>query len=238
MPNLLFAILILALIYYGIRHLARANPKQLASQLRKAGGVAAIIIAIILTIRGGAVIAAPVFLFGLGLLGLGHLAGINMPFSSPGAGQKSAVRTSMIEMELDHDTGHMDGMVLTGRFEGRQLSQMTIDDLLALYSQCRKADDQSARLLEAYLERAHPDWQDNISGKSAGSHATGPAAGMTHKEALMILGLDDSATRKQIIAAHRRLMKQFHPDTGGSDYLAARINQARALLLDGNTNGK
>ena len=54
---------------------------------------------------------------------------------------------------------------------------------------------------------------------------------MTREQALSILGLDDGATRSEILAAHKRLIQKVHPDTGGTDYLAAEINQARDVLL-------
>jgi DnaJ-domain-containing protein 1 len=60
-----------------------------------------------------------------------------------------------------------------------------------------------------------------------------PSSGgaMTREEAYAVLGLAPGATEAAILAAHRRLMRGAHPDAGGSDWLAARINQARDVLL-------
>ncbi len=57
-------------------------------------------------------------------------------------------------------------------------------------------------------------------------------AEMTEKEAREILGLESSASEQEIVAAHKNLMQKIHPDKGGSDYLAAQINQARDTLLN------
>jgi hypothetical protein len=54
---------------------------------------------------------------------------------------------------------------------------------------------------------------------------------MSRSEALKVLGLNEGATVAEIRAAHRRLIQQIHPDKGGTDYLAAKINQAKDVLL-------
>src|SRR5665213_1671950 len=54
---------------------------------------------------------------------------------------------------------------------------------------------------------------------------------MSRAEALKVLGLDEGASEDDIRAAHRRLILQNHPDKGGSDYLASKINEAKDVLL-------
>lgn len=72
-------------------------------------------------------------------------------------------------------------------------------------------------------------WVVEQRGKPGGS--TRPAGPMSRAEAYEVLGLKPGADEVAIRAAHRRLMQAAHPDRGGSDWLAARINQARDVLL-------
>ncbi|WP_336510856.1 DnaJ domain-containing protein [Aliamphritea spongicola] len=140
-------------------------------------------------------------------------------------GNTSAVDTPILHMELDHDSGIMYGTVLEGPLKDRQLGDMTEQEFLQLLSYCRQHDQQSARLLETYLDKRFGDrWRDD-------DQPTGDAPLSEVDEAYQILGLEKGASEQEIIEAHRRLMQKMHPDRGGSDYLAAKINQAKDLLM-------
>ena len=146
-------------------------------------------------------------------------------FSRGGAatpGQESRVETATLEMVLHHDTGRMTGTVRRGRHAGADLADLDLAALRELLAECAAEDPESTPLLEAWLDRSHPDWRDG-----APPPAEGP---MTRADALEILGLAEGATEAEIRAAHRRLMRTAHPDQGGSAWLAARLNAARDLL--------
>ncbi len=152
----------------------------------------------------------------------------------PSPGQSSSIRTRMLHMTLDHDSGGMEGVVAEGRFQGRTLGEMAMADLLALWRECHASDAQSAAVLEAYLDRRHgAGWREAAgAGPSEGQGAgAAPGAPMTRDEAYDILGLGAGAAPEEIRRSHRRLMQKLHPDHGGSNYLAAKINQAKDLLL-------
>ena len=145
------------------------------------------------------------------------------------SGNTSTVQSAFLRMHLRHDTGELSGEILQGPQQGRQLRDLDLPSLANLYQIYTQKDPESARLLAAYIERVHGDrWREAEQGQRSG-----PAGktGLDRAEALEILGLDPGATREDIIAAHRRLMQKVHPDRGGSDYLAAKINQAKDLLL-------
>lgn len=165
----------------------------------------------------------------LGLSGIPGVAGGSNP---GGGGQTSSIRTRFLEMTLDHESGHMDGLVLEGNHKGRLLSDLGLHQLLDLLHLYLTEDAQSASLLETFLDRTQgEDWRESLGG--GGERSPAPNVPMNRDEALAVLGLDAGASEQEIKDAHRRLIQRFHPDRGGSDYLAAKINEAKRLLLDG-----
>lgn len=153
--------------------------------------------------------------------------------AGPAAGNASQVASAYLTMVLDLASGAMDGEVTAGRYRGQRLGKLSLADLMELRREVA-ADADSERLLEAYLDRVHPDWRETSGAGPSGPPA--PAGAMTREEALRILGLPDGASPEEIKAAYRRLMAQLHPDRGGSDYLAAKVNQANDFLAKGTSS--
>lgn len=153
-----------------------------------------------------------------------------VPGSKPG--QTSDVKTKTLQMTLDHDSGTISGTVISGRFKGQSLDDLNIEQLAELMIACRQKDPQSASILETYLDRMRTDeWEEYVREHAEEQAPSADADEMTREEALEILGLDESATKDDIIEAHRVLMQRNHPDRGGSTWLAARINRAKDILL-------
>jgi hypothetical protein len=146
------------------------------------------------------------------------------------AAHRSTVDSAYLSMTLDHDTASMDGTVRQGRFKDRRLGTLQEADLLALLNECA-ADAESARLLQAYLDRRFGVGWRQATGAGSGGAATGDDHAMTRAEALAELGLREGADEAQIREAYRRRMRAVHPDHGGSDAQAARVNRARDILL-------
>jgi hypothetical protein len=209
----------------------RANPAALAQRVRLGAGVAALAGAGVLFFRGGTSYALPLAGLGAWLLWGQGGAPLGWPGrGTPSSGQTSQVKTDHLEMELEHDTGAMRGHVLKGFFAGRDLEDLKPVELAHLWQDCRFNDPQSAQLVEAYLDRVHPSWRDDMARGEA-EHTNGPDGKMTAAQALEILGLQPNASDDDIRRAHRELMLKLHPDRGGSTYLAAKINEAKDILL-------
>lgn len=230
--NFILGLVIVVGGWYLIKSFANAQPAQVRGLIRKLGGIAVLAFAGFMMLKGEINVAIPLFMLGLGLMGQQAMFPNGMPWQRKTPGQASKVSTSLIAMQLDHDTGRMEGEVLAGAYKGRKLSSLSLAEAQALHAQCAAAPDQSRALFESWVERTHPDWRSQWNSGAGRTPATTNAR-MTRAEALAILGLKEGASQDDIRAAHRRLMKTAHPDLGGSDYLAAKINEAKEFLLLG-----
>ncbi|MEX2129914.1 MAG: hypothetical protein WD772_00390 [Pseudohongiellaceae bacterium] len=244
--RLVALVALLMLVYWGLNSIARKyslNQRQAYSLLFLGIFLTVVIVMIILGRLPIHFIIAPLgvaatFLLRmlptlLRLLPLWQIMRSKMSFhransAASSANQASRIRTAFLAMELRHGSGDMDGTVLQGKHQGKQLSTLNLAQLLDLAGELAGEYD-SVQILEAYLDRMHPAWRES-SGRSESTESAVDETAMTRVLALEILGLSEPVTREQAVHAHRKLMQKLHPDRGGSDYLAKKINSARDYL--------
>ena len=133
------------------------------------------------------------------------------------------METATLSLRIDPATGTMSGTVLRGRHAGCDLTMLRRSQIEEIFVDCLENDPDSSPLLEAWIARMQP-----------GDEADAPRPGASpigREEALAVLGLHEDASPDQVRAAYLRLMRVAHPDRGGSDWLAARLNEARDTLL-------
>lgn len=230
MPLTLVAIVVAVVAWVWLRNQPASQRNAAILKLALLVGIG-IVVVLAVTGRLHLVFAGLAFLYPLLRGGLGGMAG----GAQAKSGNQSHVSSDILEMTLDHDSGNMSGRIIKGPMEGRDLSDLSESEFLELLRYCRAQDEDSARLLESYLDRRFGDsWRQDDEAASEGTESggNGNAGGpLTESEALDILGLEPGASRDEIIKAHRRMMQKLHPDHGGSNYLAARINEAKECLL-------
>ena len=197
MQYLLLGLAALLLMLLAMRGFTLANPGVMARHIRTSAGVAVLVGAGILLFRGLAGYA-----MSLAALGTWLLWGGSLPWGMSGSAQKSPGQSSRIvtdhlEVELDHDSGRIQGRVLKGFFAGRDLESLAPVEMAHLWQDCRFADPQSAQILETYLDHAHPSWREDMA-RSDGERTAGGT--MAREKALDILGLGH-AQPKTISAA-------------------------------------
>ena len=230
MAPLAIGILVLVLGLWALHAFTRADARIAARVMRSSGGIFALLGATFLTVRGQLGLAVPLGVAGLALLGwLPTGAAAFGQRTRKTAGQGSRVRSAFLEMELDHDTGALRGRILAGRHDGVTLDALDVPTLIGLLGEI---DEESRALLAAYLDRREPTWREHAEGNATAGQGTFTRSGpMTQEEAYQILGLQPGASAADVGRAHRSLMKKLHPDQGGSTYLAARVNEAKEVLL-------
>jgi len=161
--------------------------------------------------------------FALGFRALPFLQILSRFKTSP-----SQFRTKSLLVQVNFSTKEMDGEILQGEYSGKKLSELSPEELKSLAESFKETDRESYVLLQTYLLR------NNRSGSEQfyqdGNQANNLSE-LSEKEAYEILGLEADAPKDDIIKAHKRLMQRLHPDRGGSDYLAAKINAAKDKLI-------
>ncbi len=225
MQLLLGALVVLALLLWAAEFSSNPGLRSIGRRFAPLRGWMTLALAAFLAARGALYAAIPLAIVGLGLLGF-----IPWPALTFGSrAQISRMRTQFLELELDHASGAMRGRILAGRYRGHALDAL---DVPALMSMLDEVDSESRTLLMAYLDRRAPGWREHTQGDSAAGDGRAASTGkMTPEEAYQILGLQPGASADEIGLAHRSLMKKLHPDQGGSTYLAARVNEAKDVLL-------
>jgi DnaJ domain len=232
--NLVIGLILLFLLVQAIKQFGRMDAATAARIVRHGGGVLGMIGALLLLLRGRIGLAAAVAGMMANFAGWKTPGGASPGFSNVGAGggsrpgRSSIARSAMIEMRLDHDSGVMTGTVLAGAYAAREVETMSRPELLSLRQELARDDPEGVSLLEAYLDRRFAGWREADQGQRQGR---GGGGAMSRREAFEVLGLPEGASAADIIRAHRTLMKKFHPDHGGSTTLAARVNQAKDVLM-------
>jgi hypothetical protein len=233
-PRILLLLAIAVVVYILLARIKAMPPGKRKSEYIKLALIGALVVVVGLTLTGrmhwigaaltGLLVAAQRMLPTL-IRMIPALAALQSR-RAQAAGQQSTVQTEVLRMVLDHDTGELHGEVLTGEFAGRKLDDLKREELDNLMAWCHQQDPDSVQLLSSYLQRRFGD-----AGDTAGSPPPSSSQ-MSRKEALDILGLAEGASAEEVVAAHRKLMQKLHPDRGGNDYLAAKVNQAKEVLLD------
>ena len=235
MPRLILLAAVAFVLFILFKRAQAAPPHKRRGEYIKLGLGVAVIVVVILALAGK-MHWIGVALTGL-LVALRQLAPTLLRFfpllasklgqAAPSAGQQSTVATDILSMQLDHDSGELSGEVLKGQFQGWRLADMDRPQLESLLAYCQQEDADSVQLLDSYLQQRFPGESDFGSSQPPPDSSTG----MSRREALAVLGLEEDASDEDIVTAHRTLMQKLHPDRGGNDYLASKINQAKDFLL-------
>ncbi|MDG2272554.1 MAG: DnaJ domain-containing protein [Halioglobus sp.] len=236
MPRIILLIAIIAVAYMLLRRAKAMPPHKRRTEYIKLGMGIALIATIFLAATGrmnwiGAAFAGLLVAARQGLpllLRLFPMLASLRNKSTPAAGQNSTVETSLLRMEMDHDSSALQGEILQGTFSGWLLKDMDRQQLEEFFTYCSTEDTDSLQLLDSYLKQRFPG--EAFSEEQQQSTAAKSSV-MGRSEALAVLGLKEDATKEDIITAHRKLIQKLHPDRGGNDYLAAQINQAKDQLL-------
>ncbi len=235
MAQLLLVILLAVAVWIGKQRFSRMTPSQQQAWKKKLPLIVVLAIVLVLTLMGR--------LHWLGLALAGILFAIKFLITAftrgwplwrmyrklKGGSGVSRMETASLRMMIDIDKGHMDGEVLDGPFKGQALSSLSRQELDELMDWLGTREKESRMILRAYLLRRFAGTGEEEPQRDSAPITRGD---MSEQEAWQVLGLKPGASREEIVKAHRALIQRLHPDRGGNDYLAAKVNAAKDLLID------
>ena len=236
MPRLILLIAIVFILWYFIQQakgLQNKSSKEAKAALWRIIFIGLFGITLALVVTGKAHWLAAAFTALLPLTR--NVAGIAlraMPFLQAwqrhsGAQFGPRLKTDSLEVKVNIGNGSIDGTVLKGEFEGQALSSLNKEQLDQLLTVFHNEDPKAAKLLNAYMARRFHNSSEEQYQQQYAKTDTDTAI----EEAWQILGLEQGASKEEITKAHKRLIQKLHPDRGGNDYLAAKINAAKDALL-------
>ena len=236
--KLLIGAAIIFVLFSMIRKYQKAPPAERRSWLIKIVLSVVVIAVIIGAMTGRVPIIAGIVAAGATLAKFGLRWGLplaKMWFAKSGGNAR--FKSQYLHITVNFASGQVAGEVIEGEFKGQSLANLSDETLSQLLTEFQQKDKKSYYLLAAYMRsRGFHQYQQN---QQQDAHTAHVADGkISVDEALEILNLAPMPTKKEVISAHRKLMSKLHPDKGGSDYLAARVNEAREVLLkaiDANT---
>lgn len=235
MAKLILLVILGFILWYGWRHLLELKKlpaAQRKSALLRGAFIALFVVTVGLVVTGRAhwITAAVAGLLPL-IQKLAHVALRAFPLlqfwqRTTGAQLGPKIKTAALEITVNLANGDIDGKILQGEHAGEALSALNRAQLEQVLATWRGADRESALLLNAYIARRFGGAQTHHRQSAP------PATGLSREEARQILGVEANATRDDIVKAHKRLIQKLHPDRGGNDYLAAKVNTAKDLLME------
>ena len=193
MARLILLLAVIAVIYILLRRVQSMPPQKRRAEYIKLGLGIAVVATVLLAATGrmnwiGAAFTALLVAARQGLPLIVRLFPMLASLrhkNAPTGGQGSTVETALLRMQLDHDTGDLQGEVLKGGFQGWRLADMDRQQLEQFFTYCRGEDADSVQLLHSYLQQRFPD-DTGFDGQHQESPGSGHALGRT--EALAVLG--------------------------------------------------
>lgn len=233
MLRIILALATIALIFWAFARWKALPPSQRKQSLWRTLLIAGFVLCIAAVLTGrlhwiGAVLAA-----GAALLKFGFSTIIRaLPFlhvlrKSPFLNEPQ-FKTRFLEVKIELKGGQVFGKVIDGPHQGKELSSLSVEELIELENHYKENDKASYYLIRVIRQRA--GYQDQSGDRQQQNYQS--VGEPSVDEAFQILGLEPGCDKKDIIKAHRTLMQKLHPDRGGNDYLASRVNIAKDTLME------